>query len=271
MANRHIELMVAYATAAAVGGSAAAAAVGDSLTIKNARKGARIINCWCDLQAAGALQIVRPSGHDTTRDARIRVPASECELLLPWGIPMEVDPQETLGITIFEAATAGDVANAGFLMEYDELPGIAQRLISPADVQKRIEKFVTLDASIAAVSGALGAFAASEELITSESDLLKANRDYAVLGYKVSVECGAFYIKGPDTGNLRVGGPGNDLDSDLTANWFLTLSRAYNRDMVPVINSGNKNSTFIGVHQDENAAAVPVTIFLALLKEGRND
>jgi len=261
--KRHIELLCASFTQATVAGSAAAAVAGDSLVVKNG-KGARSLTHWADLQAAGAVQIVRPSGHDTTRDNRVRVPASECELLLPLGLGLEVEPQETLGVTIFEANTVGDVATWCALMEYDELPGQDQNLIDFNQLKSRMEKLMTIDCGLTAAAGP--AFATSEELITAESDLLKANRNYAVLGYKVSVECAAVYLKGPDTGNVRVGGPGNDLDSDLTSNYFLTLSRAFGRPMIPVINSGNKASTYFGCHQDENAAAVPVTWFLALLK-----
>lgn len=264
--SRHIELLVCSATAAAVAGSAATAVSGDrdSLTIKNAER-ARIIAGWCDMQAAGAVQIVRGTGgHDTTRDLRFRVPASEVELLWQEGIAQNVEPQETLAVTLFEAATAGDVATLAMLLEYDNLKGIEQRLMTWQELQSRALGFTTVDATLTAAVGP--AFITSEELITAESDLLKANTDYAVLGYRVSVECAAVYLRGPDTGNLRVGGPGNDLDGQLTVNWFASLSRQFGRAMIPVINTGNKASTFFGCHQDENATAVPVTWYLARLK-----
>lgn len=262
--NRNIELLVATATAAASGGSAAAAVSGDSLVVKNG-KAARILTSWADLQAAGFVQIVRPSGHDTTRDYRARITATDIGLLQPMGVPLEVAPQETLGITIGEAGVAGDVASVVMLMEYDGLAGVNQRLIDWNEFTRRVEKIVTIDATLALAVGP--AFAASEELITAESDLLKANRDYAVIGYRVSTECAAVYIKGQDTGNVRVGGPGNDLNADLTSQWFAVLSRAFDRPMIPVINSGNKGNTYFGGHQDENEADVSVSWILGLLKE----
>lgn len=260
---RNIELLVATATAAASGGTAAAAVTGDSLVVKNAKQ-ARILAAWVDMQAAGYVQIVRPSGHDTTRDYRARVPASEIEMILALGLPLEVEPQETLSITLAEAGTAGDVATLAMLMEYDDLNGVNQRLMDWPDLQKKIEKIVTIDCTLAMAVGP--AFAASEELITAESDLLKANRDYAVIGYRVATECAAVYIRGQDTGNVRIGGPGNDLNGELTCQWFAMLSRAFNRPMIPVINSGNKGNTYFGGHQDENEADVSVSWILALLK-----
>lgn len=262
--SRHIELLVCTATAAAVAGSAAAAVANDSLVVKNAEM-ARIINAWVDLQAAGAVQIVRPTGgHDTTRDQRIRVPASEVELAWQLGLAREVRPQDLLAVTLFEAATAGDVATASLLMEYDGMNGINQRLIDWDELKRRAINYTSIDASLTSAVGPL--YVSSEELITAESDLLHGNTDYAVLGYRVSTECASVYMKGPDTGYRRVGGPGNDLDGDLTTNWFCMLSRAFNRAFIPVINTGNKSDTFIGCHQDENSAAVPVTWYLAELK-----
>jgi hypothetical protein len=73
-------------------------------------------------------------------------------------------------------------------------------------------------------------------------------------------------MRGPDTGNVRIGVPGNDLDNEQAATFFAMLSRAYDEPMIPVINSGNKGSTYIGALQDENNASPVVSWYLALLK-----
>lgn len=258
----HIELLGWSATQPNTG-SAAAALTGDSLTVKNSRKGARILTAWADQQVAGWQQIIRPSGHDTTRDFRARVTASEVELLLPIGMTLEVQPQETLGITIAGSNTAGDVELGHALMQYDDLPGADQRLITWAQLNSRMESLLTIEASLTVTAGPAYT---GEELLTAESDLLKANRDYAWLGARVGVEAGAVYLRGPDTSNLRIGMPGNDLDGDLTTGFFCTLARAFGQPLIPVINSGNKASTYIGGSSDENATAVPLSLILALLK-----
>lgn len=259
---KHIELVTATATAPSTG-AAAAAVTGDSLTVKNGRRGVRILSAWACLQTAGFVQIVRPSGHDTTRDFRQRVPASEVDLLLPPGLALDVEPQELLGVTIAGSATAGDVEQVCMLLEYDDLPGTNQRLISWSELMRKTEKLLTVEFTITTTAGpGYG----GDELINAESALLQANRDYAVIGAKVAVECGALTIRGPDTGNVRIGIPGNDLDGELTNGWFGTLARAFNRALIPVINSGNQNSTYIGAHTDENAAAVPGSLLLAMLK-----
>lgn len=263
--KRSIELLVATATAPGAAGVAATAVAGDSLVIKNGVN-ARILQSWSDHQGAGFCQIVRnTSGHDTTRDLRYEVAVSDLAKHQPTGIANEVAAQELLSVTIAGSATAGDVETLCMLMEYDDLRGLGdQNLIDWPTLQRRMVKTVNLDITLAAAAGP--AFATSEELITADTDLLKSNSEYAVMGYKVRTEVSAVYLKGPDTANVRVGGPGNDLAGDATSEWFTLLSRAYGRAMIPVISTGNKGSTFCGCHQDENAGAVVVTWLLALLK-----
>lgn len=263
--KRNIELLVFTATAAAVAGSAGVAVAGDSLIVKNGKE-ARCLAIWADMQTAGFIQLVRQtSGHDTTRDYRVESAASQIELLTALGIPLVLAPQETLIPTISGGAVAGDVETVVMLNEYDELNGLGdQQLISWAELQKRTVNVTTMDATIAAAVGP--AFATSEETIFADSDLLKANSKYAIIGYRVRQECAAVYIKGPDTANVRVGGPGNDLQGEITSQWFAMLSRAYDRPMIPVIDTGNKGNTFVGVHADENAGNINVSFILALLK-----
>jgi len=260
---KHIELVSCIATAPGAGGAAAAAVTGDSLTIKNG-KGPKIIGIWADFQAAGVLQIIRPSGHDTTRDLRFRVPATEVDFRNPIGIPIDVEPQELLGVTIIGSATAGDVETACLLVGYDELPGSSQNLISESELMRKIDKLLTIECSITTAGN--GVTYSGEELINAESALLKANRNYAILGANVGAECAAVTVRGPDTGNVRIGLPGNDLDNNFTSQFFPLLSRAFGKPLIPVINSGNAASTYFGALADENNTAIPVSWTLALLK-----
>lgn len=263
--KRNIELLVATATAPGAGGAAAAAVAGDSLTIKNG-EAARMLQCWSDHQAAGFAQLVRnTSGHDTSRDIRYDVAASELAVHQPMGIATRLAPQEQLSITLAGSATAGDVESFCALVEYDGLKGLGdQNLIGYDELLRRMENVVNVSVTLAAAVAPL--FATSEELLTAETDYLKANTDYAVMGYKVRTEAAAIYIKGPDTANLRIGGPGNDLAGEVTSQWYSTLARAYNRPMIPVISTGNRGSTFVGCHADENAGNVNVCFILAQLK-----
>ena len=258
----HFELVSYSATAPGAAGAAAAAVVGDSLTVKNSLGPAKILAWWADNQAAGFHQLIFPSGHDTTRGLRSRVRASEVDQLLPTGLGITVQPQEALALTISGSAVAGDVETGSMLIAYNNLPGVTSRKIGWQDLEKRVEKFTTIDMPITGVAAGYTGSAT----IASSVDLLNANRDYAVLGCGISLETCTVTLVGPDTGNVRIGMPGNDTDNDLPLNFFPLLSRAFDMDLIPVINSGNKASTFISILQDENNIVPSVSLYLALLK-----
>jgi len=260
----HLELITASATAAATTGTAAAAVGTDSLVVKNANKAkpVDIIAAWQTNQTAGFGQIAFPSGHDTTRGYRAGAAIGVNGAILPMGVRMSVQPQETLAVTIGGTAVAGDVENMSFLLRYGDLPGIDARYITANELERRTEKLTTVENSLASTAGPSYG---TPELITADSDLLLANRDYAVVGFTCRTAVHAIYLLGPDFGNVRIACPGV-LRQEITSQWFPLLSRAHGEALVPVLNSGNKNATFIGVVTDENAGTFVVAAILALLK-----
>ena len=121
----------------------------------------------------------------------------------------------------------------------------------------------TIQASVTTAAGATY----TEELINADSDLLMANRDYAVVGMESSVNCLSVTLRGTDLGNVRVACPGGTNTDGYQSNFFKDLSEATSLPLIPVINSGNRNNTFLGVVTNEAGVgtAVPITLFLALL------
>lgn len=259
----HFEIVSAGAVAPSTG-AAGVVFTGDSLTVKNANigKGVSIIAAWQTNQVAGFGQIVFPSGHDTTRGYRAGTPIGVNPAILPFGQSMKVQPQELLTITLAGSAVAGDVEQLSMLLHYGDLPGINARLMSANQIESKVESYTTIEQSI---TSSAGPGYSGEVVINTTTDLLRANRDYAVLGMSCRTQVHALTLRGPDLGNVRIGCPGV-LRPELESQWFTMLSRAHNMPLVPVINSGNKNSTFIGVAADENAGTFLVTLYLALLK-----
>lgn len=258
----HIELLTSTATAPSTG-AAGAAVSGDSLTVKNGRGRIELAALWSKNQTAGSHQLVFGSGHDTTRNIRLEAVAGLALSLLPLGIGVRVQAQEVLAHTVVGSATAGDVEQLSALVAYDDLPGVAQRLMSASQVESRMERLTTLEATLASSAGPNYS---GEELITAESDLLLPNRDYAVLGCISRTSLHAVYLRGPDLGNVKVGMPLDSSKPELCSQFFLALSRAHNRPLVPIINGSNKAATYQGVHTDENAGSFVVSWVLALLK-----
>lgn len=258
---RHIEIITASATAAATTGTAAAALTGDTLQIKNG-KTIDIIAAWQTNQTAGFGQLIFPTAHDTTRGYRANAPIGVNPALFSLGSKIRVEAQETLAPVIAATAVGGDVENVSYLLRYNDSPGMDAHLITPEEVNRRAEKWLTIENSLASTAGP--SYGTPETFI-ADSDLLKANRDYAILGMTPRTAVHAVYCQTPDGGNVRFGCPGV-LRQEITSQWFALLSRIHGEPLVPVFNSSGKGNCFVGVATDENAGTFVVDLHLALLR-----
>lgn len=256
----HIEIQTFQATQPNTG-AAGTANTGDSLVVKNGRGKIEVISSWSTRQAAGFSQFNTPSSHDTTRGYRVGCAAAIGELTMTIGNSLRVEAQETISSTLAGSNTAGDIELDSLLVYYENFPGIDMRSITPQSAFSRMEKITTVESSVASV--ATGQYA--EEAITADSDLLQANRDYAVLGLSARTVSHALTLRAPDFGNIRVGVPGM-LRPEISQQWFVLMSRAHNLPLVPVFNSGNKGNVNVGFVMNENAAATVVTLHLVMLK-----
>jgi len=256
----HIEILTVRATQPNTG-AAATAITGDSLTIKNGRGQIRVLAGWGSRQVAGFSQIIVPSGHDTTRNYRAGVSIGSGLLTMPLDMKLPIEAQEVIAPTIAGSNVAGDIELDSYLVHYADFPGISMRSITAEQAESRAEKFTTVEAQVA--SNATGDYAT--EAINTDSDLLKTNRDYAVLGMSSRVAVHALVLGAPDFGNVRVGCPGC-LKPEITNQWFMLQSRVHGLPLVPVFNTGNRGQVNLGFVDDENAAATDITLYLALLK-----
>ena len=146
---------------------------------------------------------------------------------------------------------------------YTNLLGASARLHSWGDISGLVKHIKPVHVAVAA-SATIGQW--KDTLITATENLLAANTDYAVLGYGTDVALGAVGVKGQDTANLRITGPGTTLFED-TGNFFVAMDTATGRPHIPVINSANAGSTFVSVCDQAAATAANVTLILAELTQ----
>lgn len=259
-----MELVTATGTAIGAAAADLTAAAGNTFTVRNAELASRVrlLQLWADVQVAGTVRIRSPRLHDNVQGIRFDTVVSEVKPLLPWGFAQHLTPQDTLTVQLAGSAVAGDIETVCMLLYYDQLPSINARLATPEEIVGRIRNMVTVENTIA--TGVAGGYS-GEEALTAEFDLLKANTDYAILGYVVDTECAAVRWRGTDTGNLGVGGPGTDDSREITSDWFVRLSRLYNVAAIPVFNAANADNILIDAVQDENGADVTVNTILAEL------
>lgn len=259
-----LRVLTGFTTAASSTFTALTMASGDSLTIGNTDLNNEIylLNVWGDHQTAGNIRIRSPKLHDINRGIYLYNVASEVQPLLPWGVKQKLYPQDTLEVMQTGSGTSGDIETTCLLVYYAKLPGQDARLMRWSEIQNRIRNVFTVENTLAL--GTAGGYS-GEEGITAEADFGKANTDYALLGYQVSVECAMVGWRGSDLGGFRVGGPGNEIYKKMTGNWFKDLSTIYDLPTIPIFNWSNKGSILIDGAQDENGTDTLVTSLFAEL------
>lgn len=230
---------------------------GDTLTVRAMDGGkAFILAFWSDQQTAGNVRIRSAQMHDNVQGIRAFSIASEVAPLNPLGANIELTEFDTLVIDMTGSGTCGDIENFGSLWFYDNAKGFAARLATWDQVRNNIIDYMYVENTLSL--GTAGGYS-GEETIIVEFDQWKTQFDYCLLGYQVSAECGLVGWRGPDTSNLRVGGPGNELRKELTAEWFKLLSLKSGLPTIPIFYGQNKGSILIDGVQDENGTDATVT------------
>lgn len=238
---------------------------GDTLVVRNTGNNStpgKMLQAWTDVQVAGTARIRSPRFHDNVQGLRFDTFISDVRPLLPWGIGQAIYPGDVLIAELAGSAVAGDIESLCMLNYYPDLPGVNGTFITPEQLMSRLVHLFTVENTIA--TGALGGWSGGEA-INAEFDQWRSGEQYALVGYLTDTECAAIGWRGGDTGNLRIGGPGDETERELTADWFVRLSRAFNLPLVPVFRADNKAGILVDALQDENGADPTVTSIFALL------
>lgn len=230
--------------------------------------GAYIVTMWGKHQTAGRIQVKSPNLHEATRGITVFDTAGNPDVLLPRIGMNPLTRNDQLSILMDGSAVGGDIELGAILAFYDSLPNISGRLIDADELRAAggqevaIENTLSLDTS--------GNYS-GQEAINAEYDILKPDKDYALLGGTVSALCLAIRYRGIDTGGLGVGFPGNPVLKSMTTEWFVWLSEIIREKTgkpgktIPVISGINKSQFFIDGVQDENGTDVTVeTMFQQL-------
>lgn len=235
--------------------TALTANTGDSFTVRNAslQSGVFLENIWAFGAAAITGRLRSPRLHDNVQGVRVKAPAADSRPRLPFKFSNRLVPQDALIAEMTGGAAETDLMS--WLVYYVDIPGIAARLYSWDELLPRVVEFVTVETShsTGATVGDYGGGVA----LNATFDLLKANTDYALIGYLVDTACGTVGWRGPDTGNLRVGGPGINNATE-TREWFVWNSERDGRPYIPVINSANKAGTTVDL--THNAAGTTIIV-----------
>ncbi len=256
-----LEVIGAKATNPGAGPTAATPSAGDSFAVRNFvdSSNAWLDNLWGQEGTAGFIQVRSAKMHDNVRGIRERVIITNPRALLADQVRQRLYPQDALTVEV--AGGAAETDAFGLLVYYEDIPGLDAQLAMWPQVSPRIANILTVELAMVAPTVA-GDWSAGTALnAASGADLTKANTDYALLGYVTDTVCTSISVRGPDTGNVRAGGPGT-TEAIETRDWFVSLSLALERPCIPIINSANKGATIVA--QQNNAAAGTPNVNLIL-------
>lgn len=215
---------------------------------------------WTQQATAGQVRLRSPRFHDDVQGIRLVAGTATVRNLFGDETEQRLYPNDPLRFDM--TGGAAEVDAAAMLIYYRDLGGIQARLEMWESIRPRIVDIMgqVVDVVGPATSGDWSA----GTTITTPNDNLKADTDYAILGYEVSAECLAVGISGTDTGNLRVGGPG-PVEAIETRDWFISMSKSHGTPHIPVFNSNNRGNTLVSVARITAAGTVNVSLQLARL------
>lgn len=242
--------------------TALTANTGDSFTVRDFPDTARayLAGLWAQNATAGVVRVRSANMHDFTQNIRYQSPAALTRNYLG-GQPLQ--PLVSNDALTFEmSGGAAETDSASLLIYYDQLPGIDARLAHWDQIKPRIKHIFVQEVAITG-PGTIGDWSAGNAL-NSAFDLMKADNDYALLGYQSDTACNSIAISGTDTGNLKVGGPGT-TESLETRDWFTRLNRLTGLATIPVINSNNRGSTSAFAARNTVGGTITVGFTFALL------
>jgi hypothetical protein len=194
-------------------------------------------------------------------------PVGPPQWIMPRVLDIPLFPSDVLNVQVNAPAAAGN-ANVSLQVYYQNVPGAGQRLAS-WQLLESIGWVRVLAIEVTVTPGATGSPGTAVAINTNDSRL-RANLDYALLGYLTDVSGLTFRLRGPDTSGFNILMPVS-FDARNTADYFVQQDIMRNSPIgstsegphIPVINSNNAGSTLVDGIAHNNPGATKVSLILA--------
>lgn len=207
----------------------------------------------------GAVRVLSPLLVTNIRGITVTTGESPMVWMLPPTIGQKVKAGDTLDVLVTGGTAETDVV--AYSIYYSNLPGAAARLFNPGTVLGSIAYVKPVQVTVV-TSPTIGAWSTTQ--ITHTENLLKAGMTYAILGYICEAPLAVVGIKGSETSNFRVCGPGS-TSSQVTADWFVQVSKDHGTPHIPVFNADNRTTVYVSAAADAASVATTVTLICAQL------
>lgn len=258
-----LETSVFFATNPTTAGAAATMATGDTNRIRSfaSTAQAKLLEVYRQGATEGFVQVASPLFHDPVRGIRLITTETPYRWPLPPEIGQPLAPTDTLAFTIAGGTSETDAG--AILVGYSDISGVNARLHSWGDISSSVLNIKPLEVDF---STNASTSQWQDTVITTTEDLLHADRSYAVLGYYTDTAVLCVGLRGQETGNLRIAGPGV-VASDITNDFFVETSNRSGMPCIPVISANNKGSIFLSCAAVATATAVKAGLILAELSQ----
>lgn len=248
---------------AAIGLTAATAASGDSLSVRSFKDAgyASLENVFVQgTTPPRRIRLLSPRLHDNVTGISFDALENPTEFLIAAELSQALYSADTL-VAQMDAAASSDTV-AALSIYYSDLPGVNANLYTWDQIKNRIIDLKPIEVAVTS-SATIGAW--TDTAINTTENQLKANYEYAVLGFQASALFVCQGVKGPATGNLRICAPGASPTLRLT-DYFVFQSEQGNRPYIPVFNANDRGSTYVSVAA--NTASVAGSVFPVLARLG---
>lgn len=256
-----IDTVLAFSTqgAASPFPTALAATPGDSLQVRsfNAPATAYLDNVVYSAGGGQRLRIKSPMMHDNVTGITFEPAEVPSMHLFPREANLSVVSGDVL--TVQGGIAAAGTIVAGLQFYYTNLNGQSARLFNWSDIRGNIKNLKTVEVDLAAV--AVGAW--TDTVINATEDQLHAHSDYALFGWSPNTNIDLLGVKGQETGNLRICGPGNTQTLDVTE-YFVALSEQEGTPHIPVFNADNKSGFYVSAAHHAAVGAGTEHVYLIL-------
>lgn len=252
--------------------NALTAGAGQSFTVRNFSTGSAVLEEVVMGDSVGNFrtQITSPKLHDTTYGIQFfSTPKNfggtatfNALSLLPSYVNQPLYATDTLSWQV--AGAASDVVIGGLGIFYSDLSGIAARLYDWNTIKPLIVNLAGV--SVAPTRNGTAGLWGTAAALNSGNYNLKANTDYAILGYQGQNTGDFIAFQGTDTGNLLIGGPVSP-NSQANGAYFVDKAVAYNGPRIPVFNSNNAQGFQVNVASMSTSGSPNISLTVAQLSQ----
>jgi hypothetical protein len=231
------------------------------------------IGLWARMQTGGGVRLRSTDWHDNVSGFTVGLPTALIappQQLFPHYQRQPLRSQTTINFDMLGTAVALDVDSMAVTNFYENTGDLSARLIDEPTLDRLSVRGQLMSCQAAIVGGVLGGYSGATGLgaFAIGGGQWRANKDYALVGYQVVTTANgicSICIRGADTGQCRIGMPGDPTDKNHSANYFVELSRLSGLPTIPVFNAANIGNIIVDMVNDENALTPIVTLYFILL------